>query len=166
MHLEPLLSLRDGGAREAGADRTSRDRTRLAFDQFEPIDVSISRASTPGQGQSCQDGIFVLLNADDKRRKGFEPGLKLFSGALTHHVQKRFYQVVGGLSLWAGLSKPPKVREFFFLQVGSPAEKEPGGLLRRERKARIGRLEGATCVGGAAAWRETSGNAEGSNTAR
>lgn len=88
MHLEPLLSLRDGGAREAGADRTSRDRTRLAFDQFEPIDVSISRASTPGQGQSCQDGIFVLLNADDKRRKGFElaslhvfePGLKLFSG--------------------------------------------------------------------------------------
>ena len=67
----------------------------LPFDQLEPIAVPLQRACAPRQGQSCQNSIFVLLNAGDKGCKGiqlaclylFEPSFKLlFSRALAHHL--------------------------------------------------------------------------------
>jgi len=51
---------------------------------------------------------------------------------VSHHLQKRFYQVVSRLKVWASLPQLPKRLAFFLLQILWPAEKEPGDLLCRE----------------------------------
>jgi hypothetical protein len=58
--------------------------------------------------------------------------------------------------------------QFFFLQGGSPAEKEPGGLLGREGQEWIGRerRKEAILVFVAAEPRETFGNADGFKVAK
>src|SRR5579872_5720951 len=111
-----------------------------SFDELEPIHIAFQRAITPLKSQPRKDGIFVLLHTRHKRIKcfklaglhGLQPSIKLLSCALTHHLQKRFYQGVSRLKVWASLPQLPECLSFFWLQILWPAEKEPGSLLCRE----------------------------------
>src|SRR5258708_16151915 len=84
-----------------------------AFNELEPIHLPFDRAITPRECQSRKYSIFVLLHTSHKGLKGFEmtgldgfePHIKLFSRALTYHVQKRFHQLIGGFQVWACLSQ-------------------------------------------------------------
>src|SRR5512135_762642 len=82
-----------------------------SFNELKPVDVTFERTIAPGQRQSCTDGVSIFLDASDKRLKGFkmtgfdfrQPSIKLFSCALTDHLQKRFHQLIGGLKRWTDL---------------------------------------------------------------
>ncbi len=73
---------------------------------------SVSPASTASL--SCCTLVTNDANASS-RLHFFEPGVKLFSCALTHHLQKRCYQLVGHLSPWACLPEQVKGLQFFLL---------------------------------------------------
>jgi hypothetical protein len=57
-----------------------------------------------------------------------EPEVKLFSRALTYHVQKFVDQLVGDFQVWARLPQLSQVLLLFWLQILFLPEKEPGGL--------------------------------------
>src|SRR5579859_6227230 len=104
------------------------------FNEFKPIHIPLQRTVTPGQGESCKDCVFVLLDTSHKGLKclemsgfhSFEPSIKLFSCALTHPRQKFFDELIDGLNLWACLSQQSEKLLLFLLQILCSAEKEPG----------------------------------------
>jgi len=63
----------------------------------------------------------------------------MLSRVLTHHVEELFHQVIGALKAWASLPYHSQVLPFFFLELIGFAEKEPGGLLNRNRPEQTGR---------------------------
>src|SRR5437763_13647585 len=100
--------------------------------------MSFDRTSTPRKCQSCKNRIFVFMHTRHKRLKGLqmtgfhfvEPGVKLFSRALTYHVQKFVYQLIGDFQLWACLPQLSQGLLLFWLEILLLTEKEPGGLCR------------------------------------
>ena len=73
---------------------------------------------------------------------GLQPGIKVFSCALTYHLQKRFDQLIGGFQVWVCLSQPLERLQFFSFQLFLLAEKEPGGLLCGESQQWVGQMRG------------------------
>ena len=121
-----------------------------SFDELEAIHIPFERTITPRQRQPCKDGIFVLLHPSHKGRKRFkmtglhrcQPGVKLFSCVLAHHMQKRFHQLVSSLNVWVSLPQQLKARQFFFrYQQISIAFARPGNAAQQDR-TNVRQLEG------------------------
>ena len=94
-----------------------------AFNELEPIHLPFEGAITPRKCQPRKDSIFVLLHSSHKGLKGFEmtgldgfePSIKLFSRALTYHVEKFFYQLVGDFQVETCLPQLSEVLLLFWL---------------------------------------------------
>ena len=98
--------------------------------------MPFDRTSTPRKCSSCKHRILVFVHTRHKRLKGWqmtgfhfvEPGVKLFSRALTYQVQKFVDQLVGDFQLWACLPQLSQGFLLFWLSILFLTEKEPGGL--------------------------------------
>src|SRR5712691_4532057 len=74
-------------------------------------------------------------------------GVKLFSCALAHHMQKRFHQLISRLNLWTGLPQQSKALQFFLLQILVASRKKSQVACCAERvKSGSGWMEEAACL--------------------
>ena len=112
--------------------------------------MTFQRASTPRQGQSCKHRIFVAVRTpviNDSKALRWLASTSVSQASsccpvrVSHHAQKRFHQVVGGLSTWIGLPKSAKMLLLFFLQIGWLAKKEKGALVAQIVPRKRGKLE-------------------------
>ena len=126
-----------------------------SFNELEPIYIAFQRTIAPGQRQSRKYGIFILLHTSHKGLKRFQmtglhrsqPGIKLLSCALAHHMEKRFHQLISRLNWWTDLPQQSKALQFFFLQILVASRKKSQVACCAERvKSGSGWMEEAVCL--------------------